>query len=128
MTETDDTRRISAATATESPTVSPAEDRDRQIAAAAWILGWIGGPVPAIAMLAIVDSPRWSRRLIVAAALFWAAMWAVFGGLAYVAVAGDFTVFAGLWIAAVLVAFAGTLLGAWAAFRASAERPTRRSW
>jgi multisubunit Na+/H+ antiporter MnhF subunit len=103
---------------------SPAEDRDRQIAAAAWILGWIGGPLPAIIMLLVVDSPRWSRRLIGAAALFWA----VFAALAVVAATGHLTVFAWLWIAAVIVAFAGTVVGAWAAFRASQRRTTRRSW
>ena len=133
MNHTDDTRPTSstahsAEVISAAGEISPAEDRDRQITAAAWILGWIGGPLPAIAMLVVVDSPRWSRRLIGAAAVFWAIMWAVFGALAYVAVAGDFTVFAALWIAAVVVAFAGTLLGAWAAFRASARRPNRRSW
>jgi hypothetical protein len=107
---------------------SPAEDRDRQITAAAWILGWVGGPLPAIVMLLVVDSPRWSRRLIGAAAVFWTVIWAGFGALAFVAATGEFTVFAWLWVGVVIVAFVGTALGARAALRASQRRTTRRSW
>lgn len=50
---------------------SPAEDRDRRIAAAAWILGWIGGSLPAVAILIATRTPRWSRQLVRAAAVFW---------------------------------------------------------
>jgi hypothetical protein len=111
-----------------SDRVSPAEDRNRQIAAAAWILGWIGGPLPAVAMLVATATPPWSRRLIRAAAVFWTVMWAVLIGLVVAEVTGEVSAFAVWWIGAVVVALAATIIAARIAFRRS-ERSTRRtSW
>lgn len=106
--------------------VSPAEDRNRQIAAAAWILGWIGGPLPAAAMLLVTDTPRWTRRLIRAAAAFWTLVWAVLIGLLFAEVTGDVPGFAAWWIAAVVVALAATVVAARVAYRRS-ERSSRRT-
>jgi hypothetical protein len=108
--------------------VSPAEDRNRQIAAAAWILGWIGGPLPAVAMLIATDTPQWSRRLIRAAAVFWAVMWAVLIGLVVAEVSGDVPAFSVWWIGAVVVAFAATVIAARVAFRRSESSARRASW
>ena len=100
--------------------VSPAEDRNRQIAAAAWILGWIGGPLPAVAMLLVTNTPPWSRRLVRAAAVFWTFMWAVFFGLFYAGVNGAVPAFAAWWIGAVVIALAATFAAVRIAFRRSA--------
>ncbi len=108
--------------------VSPAEDRDRQIAAAAWILGWIGGPLPAVAILLATETPRWSRRLIRAAAGFWTLMWAVLIGLLVAEVTGDVPGFAAWWIAAVVVALGATVVAARVAYRRSERSPRRRAW
>jgi hypothetical protein len=111
-----------------SDRVSPAEDRNRQIAAAAWILGWIGGPLPAVAMLIATDTPPWSRRLIRAAAVFWTAMWAVLIGLVVAEVSGDVPAFAIWWIGAVVIALAATVIAARVAFRRSEQSSRRTSW
>jgi hypothetical protein len=108
--------------------VSPAEDRNRQIAAAAWILGWIGGPLPAVVMLVATDTPPWSRQLIRAAAVFWTVMWAVFIGLVVAEVTGDVSAFAVWWIGAVVVALAATVIAARLAFRRSEQSTRRTSW
>lgn len=100
--------------------VSPAEDRNRQIAAAAWILGWIGGPLPAVAMLLVTKTPPWSRRLVRAAAVFWTFMWMVFVGLFAAGVNDAIPAFAAWWIAAVVVALVATFAAARIAFRRSA--------
>ncbi|HSM67905.1 MAG TPA: hypothetical protein VK860_16480 [Ilumatobacteraceae bacterium] len=100
--------------------VSPAEDRNRQIAAAAWILGWIGGPLPAAAMLLVTRTPPWSRQLVRAAAIFWTVMWAVFVGLFAAGVRGAVPAFAAWWIGAVVIALAATAGAARIAFRRSA--------
>lgn len=100
--------------------VSPAEDRNRQIAAAAWILGWIGGPLPAVAMLLVTKTPPWSRRLVRAAAVFWTFMWMVFIGLFAAGVNDAIPAFAAWWIAAVVVALVATFAAARIAFRRSA--------
>jgi hypothetical protein len=108
--------------------VSPAEDRNRQISAAAWILGWIGGPLPAVAMLVATDTPPWSRRLIRAAAAFWTVMWAVLLGLVVGEVTGDVPAFAIWWIGAVVIALAATATAARVAFRRSEQSSRRTSW
>lgn len=100
--------------------VSSAEDRNRQIAAAAWILGWIGGPLPAVAMLLVTKTPPWSRRLVRAAAVFWTIMWAVFFGLFYAGVSGAVPAFAAWWIGAVVIALAATFTAARVAYQRSA--------
>lgn len=108
--------------------VTPAEDRNRQIAAAAWILGWIGGPLPAVAMLIATDTPQWSRRLIRAAAVFWTVMWAVLVGLVAAEVSSDVPAFAAWWIAVVVLALAATVVAARVAFRRSEASSRRTSW
>ena len=113
-------------TNTGSPSVSAAEDRNRQIAAAAWILGWIGGPLPALVMLLATDTPPWSRRLIRAAAVFWTITWVLLIGLVSVEFATGVPGFTLWWIAVVVVAFASTAAAARAALRRS-ERSARRS-
>jgi hypothetical protein len=108
--------------------VSPAEDRNRQLAAAAWILGWIGGPLPALAMLLVTRTPSWSRRLIVGAASFWAAMWLVFFALVYLEVSGDVPGFAAWWIAAIVLAFGATVIATRTALRRSEASADRAPW
>jgi hypothetical protein len=108
--------------------VSPAEDRNRQIAAAAWILGWIGGPFPALAMLLATNSPRWSRRLIVAAAVFWTVTWFVLLALVVAEARGDVPAFAAWWVGAILVAFCVTVAATRLALRRSEESDERASW
>jgi hypothetical protein len=113
---------------TTSEQVSPAEDRNRQIAAAAWILGWIGGPLPAVAMLLVTRTPRWSRRLIGAAAVFWTAMWSVLLALVYLEASGEVAAFAVWWVVAVVVAFGTTLAATRVALRRSERSSDRASW
>jgi hypothetical protein len=108
--------------------VTPAEDRNRQIAAAAWILGWIGGPLPAVAMLVATDTPDWSRRLIRAAAVFWTVTWAVLVGLVMAEVGGDVPAFALWWIGAIVIALTATVVAARVAFRRSERSPRRTAW
>ena len=117
--------------APKSPTqhpVSPAEDRNRQIAAAAWILGWIGGPLPAVVMLLVTDTRPWSRRLIRIAAVFWTVAWAVLLGLFYVEIDSGVPGFTAWWITVVVLAFAATVAGARAALRRSERSEHRSSW
>lgn len=49
--------------------------RRQQITVAVWVLGWLGGPVPALVALLVTQPPRgpW-RRSWFAAAGFWAVM------------------------------------------------------
>ena len=108
--------------------VSPAEDRDRQLAAAAWILGWIGGPVPAVAILIVTRTPSWSRQLVWAAAAFWTAMWAVLIALLVAEVSGDVPAFAVWWIGAVVLALGATVAATRVAVRRSERSPHRTSW
>lgn len=56
------------------------DDRDRQFAASGWILGFIGGPLPAIFVYLVVDRQSWSRRFAVWAAVYWAFAWVVISG------------------------------------------------
>lgn len=107
---------------TPSPgTASPeavANDLQRQLAAAAWILGWIGGPIPAIVMLLVTGREGWwARRHIAWAAVFWAVMWGVLFML--VAFTRDAGVFQALWISAVVFALVVTMIGAYSAAKAS---------
>lgn len=113
---------------TTSEPVSPAEDRNRQIAAAAWILGWIGGPLPAVVMLLVTRTPPWSRRLIGAAAVFWTVMWSVLLALVYLEADGDVPAFAAWWVAAIAVAFGTTLAATRVALRRSERSGERASW
>lgn len=113
---------------TTSEQVSPAEDRNRQIAAAAWILGWIGGPLPALAMLLVTRTPPWSRRLIGAAAVFWTVTWSVLLTLVYLEARGDVPAFALWWVVAVVVAFAATVVATRIALRRSERSGERASW
>lgn len=108
--------------------VSPAEDRDRQLAAAAWILGWIGGPFPALAILMITDGPGWSRQLVRDAAVFWTIMWAVLLGLLYAELTTDVPAFAALWTGVVVIALAVTFVAARMALRRSQRSLHRRPW
>lgn len=109
-------------------TVSPAEDRNRQLTAAAWILGWIGGPLPAVMILLVTRTPTWSRRLIGAAAGFWAVMWVALIVLIAVEADTDVPGFAAWWIGIVVLAFVVTVAGARAAWRSSASSPDRTGW
>lgn len=108
--------------------MSPAEDRNRQIAAAAWILGWIGGPLPAVGMLLVTKTPRWSRRLIGGAAVFWSVMWFVLFALVFAEASGDLTAFTTWWIGAILVALASTAIATRVALRRSEQSDERASW
>lgn len=108
--------------------VSPAEDRNRQIAAAAWILGWIGGPLPAIAMLLATRTPRWSRRLIGWAAVFWTVMWFVLLALVFAETSTDVPGFAAWWIGAISIALAATVAATRIALRRSERSDERASW
>ena len=119
--DTDDVRAASGE-------VSPAEDRNRQLAAAAWILGWVGGPLPAVAILLATRTPPWSRRLIVGAAIFWTAMWLVFFILVYLEVRGSVPAFAAWWIASILVAFGATVAATRVALRRSEASSERAPW
>jgi hypothetical protein len=119
-----DTEDVRAA----SGEVSPAEDRNRQLAAAAWILGWVGGPLPAVAMLLVTRTPPWSRRLMVGAAVFWAAMWVVFFVLVALEVSGSVPAFAVWWIAAILLAFGATIAATRLALRRSEASGERAAW
>lgn len=113
---------------TTSEQVSPGEDRNRQLAAAAWILGWIGGPLPAVAMLLVTRTPPWSRRLIEAAAVFWTVMWSVLLALVYFEASGDVPAFAVWWVVAVVVAFGATLAATRVALRRSERSADRAAW
>jgi hypothetical protein len=108
--------------------VSPAEDRNRQIAAAAWILGWIGGPLPAVAMLVVTRTPRWSRRLVVGAAVFWSVTWLLLLGLVFAEARGDVPAFPVWWIAAILIALGATIYATRVALRRSERSGERASW
>jgi hypothetical protein len=108
--------------------VSPAEDRNRQLAAAAWILGWVGGPFPAVAILLATRSPRWSRRLVGAAAVFWTVTWSVLLGLVYLEASGDVPAFAAWWIAAIVLAFGATVAATRLALRRSEDSDQRAAW
>lgn len=84
--------------------------RRQQVAVAVWILGWLGGPLPALMALVVTrPGPGSYRRLLVAAAAFWttAALLAV----ALVVGAGDRTgrLVVG-WSALSLVGLAATAL------------------
>jgi hypothetical protein len=58
-------------------------DRVRQLAAAGWILGFVGGPLPAVFAFAVARRGSWSRRYSLAAALYWTVAWiAIWGSLA----------------------------------------------
>lgn len=58
-------------------------DRIRQYAAAGWILGFVGGPLPAVFAFAVARPGAWSRRYSVAAAVYWTIAWLlIFGSLA----------------------------------------------
>jgi hypothetical protein len=49
--------------------------RQQQVAVAAWVLGWLAGPVPALlALLVTRPGPGAYRRLLAAAAAFWVAV------------------------------------------------------
>jgi len=111
-----------------SDQVSPAEDRNRQLSAAAWILGWIGGPVPAGAMLLVTRTPPWSRRLIGAAAVFWTVMWVLLLALVYLEASGDVPAFPVWWVAAILVALGATVAATRVALRRSQRSGERTSW
>jgi hypothetical protein len=111
-----------------SESVSPAEDRNRQLTAAAWILGWIGGPLPAVAILIVTRTPHWSRRLIMAAAAFWSVMWLVLLALVFAYARGDVPAFAAWWIGAILIALATTAVATRVALRRSEQSDERASW
>jgi hypothetical protein len=59
--------------------------RRQQIAVAVWVLGWLSGPIPAVAALIVRRGRGTYRRLLVAAAVFWTAFVAI--GSALVAIA-----------------------------------------
>ncbi len=123
-------RRVSetdSSTAPDQP-VSPAEDRDRQLTAAAWILGWIGGPLPAVAILITTDGPTWSRRLTREAAVFWTGAWAALLGLLWIELTVGVPAFAAWWIAVVVIAFVVTVVATRMALRRSERSLHRRSW
>jgi hypothetical protein len=111
-----------------SSSTSVAEDRNRQIAAASWILGWIGGPLPAILILLVVRPSGWTRRLVVAAAVFWLLTWGAFYALIYVGSTEDVPFFGLWWMLAVVLALVGTIAGAWAAVRCSRRSGAREPW
>lgn len=92
-------------------------DRRRQLAAAAWILGWIGGPVPAVVIRLVAAREGWARRHATWAAAFWLVMWAYL--ITLLVVARDADLFAVLWIGSIVVALAVTIVGALSAARAS---------
>ena len=94
-------------------------DRERQLAAAAWILGWIGGPLPALIMLLATGDRTWSRRYMVGAAVFWTGAVVVFAVLLGLA--------AGTGGAATTVAFVGAVLAALGVTAAAAMAAARRS-
>lgn len=96
-------------------------DRERQLAAAAWILGWIGGPLPALIMLLATGDRTWSRRYIVGAAVFWTGTVVAFAVLLVVAAGDDGAASTVAFVGAVLVA-----LGVTAAAAMSAARRSRR--
>lgn len=107
---------------------SVAEDRNRQVAASAWILGWIGGPLPAIVILLAARPSGWSRRLVRHAAVFWALMWGVLYGLISTGARADVPMFWLWWVLAVAVALVGTIGGAVAAVRRSRASLSREPW
>jgi hypothetical protein len=58
-------------------------DRVRQLAAAGWILGFVGGPLPAVFAFLVAPRESWSRRYSIAAAVYWTFAWiAIWGSLA----------------------------------------------
>jgi hypothetical protein len=58
-------------------------DRVRQYAAAGWILGFVGGPLPAMFAFALAPRGSWSRSFSLAAAVYWTVAWIViFGSIA----------------------------------------------
>lgn len=61
--------------------------RRQQIAVAAWVLGWLGGPLPAMLVLLVTRPERGTfRRLVTAAVWFWSAV--VVAAILLVLVAG----------------------------------------
>jgi hypothetical protein len=50
-------------------------DRVRQYAAAGWILGFVGGPLPAVFAFAVAPRGSWSRKYSIAAAVYWTVAW-----------------------------------------------------
>ena len=93
-------------------------DRERQLAAAAWILGWIGGPLPALMMLIVIRGRSWSRPYVEWAAVFWTVAVITFSVLlAWAATDGAGAAVA--FVAAVLAALALTVLVALSAARRS---------
>lgn len=49
--------------------------RRQQVAVAAWVLGWLGGPIPALLALAVTRPPRSHlRSTLIGALVFWAAL------------------------------------------------------
>ena len=113
---------------TERTSTSIAEDRNRQLAAAAWILGWIGGPFPAVVILLATRPTGWTHRLVVTAAVFWVLMWGVFYTLIYFGAGYDITLFWLWWVLAVALALGGTIAGAWSAVRLSRASDQREPW
>lgn len=107
---------------------SVAEDQHRQVAAAAWILGWIGGPFPALMIWLVVRPSSWTRSLVVAAAVFWTAMWSAFVGVLYAAASTDSALVWLWWVLTVLVAFTGTAIGVSIAVRRSRASTHRQPW
>lgn len=62
--------------------------RRQQVAVAVWVLGWLGGPLPAlVALLVTRPAPGTYRRLLVAASWFWSV--AAASSVALVVVARD---------------------------------------
>lgn len=99
--------------------VDVGNDRQRQLAAAAWILGFVGGPVPAALILLVGSRDGWSRTFARAAAVYWLIAWALF----WISV----TVVASWNATAGSVAAIGTVVVSLAATSIAAARATRRS-
>lgn len=92
--------------------------RERQMALGAWILGWIGGPIPGAAMLFVLGRESWARRHVAVAVAFWAALAVVWAG---VVVTVEAPAQAWVWIGLAIVAVVGTASGAIAALRRSKQ-------